>query len=82
MIALPVEPIRNRYPATGTQTSAEPTAGSSDRKIISAPQSSAPLIPRSQNATPPMVPWITAITMLPLTVARTTAVNLSISARL
>ncbi len=36
-------------------------------------------MPSAQKVTPPIAPWITAMTMLPLTVARTTAVKRAIS---
>ena len=70
-------PATRKYAATGTQTSAAPTAGSSDRKAISTAQSRAPVMPRNQNAMPPSRPWIAATSRLPLTVARTTVPNRS-----
>ena len=68
--------------ATGTQISAEPTAGSSERKAIRVPQSTAPCTPSTPRMKPPRAPCTTATMMLPLTVARTTAVNLAIRLRL
>ena len=74
--------MANRYSATGPQTSAAPTAGSSDRKAITTAHSSGAWIPSIQNASPPMAPWAAATRKLPFTVARITVVNFSNNSRL
>jgi len=61
--------------AAGPHTIAAPTAGSIEQNVITTPHSKAASIPSIQKVTPPIVPWIIAMMMLPLTVALTTDVN-------
>src|SRR3569832_2358684 len=68
--------------ATDPQINPAPMAGSKDKNAISTPHSSAPCTPRIQNITPPSAPCVAATTMLPLTVARITVMNLSSNCRL
>ena len=52
-----------------------PAIGIRDRKIMTAPQTSAEGRPRAAKARPPRVPWIAAMTSTPLTLAPTTSVT-------
>ena len=76
-------PSPGKYSATGPPGPApRPTAGSSDRKAISVPQSTGAWTPRNQKISPPSATCSMATTTLPLTVARTTVRNLPSRSRL
>ncbi|MNV81295.1 hypothetical protein D3C71_1749530 [compost metagenome] len=70
-------PLSRNQAATGTQTSPAPTAGNSDKNAINTAQSNALGMSRNQKIKPPNAPCVTATSRLPLTVARTTRLNLS-----
>ncbi|MNC32621.1 hypothetical protein D3C75_809830 [compost metagenome] len=67
--------------ATGTQTIPAPTAGNSDRNAINTAQSNTLGMSRNQKIRPPSAPCVIATSRLPLTVARTTRLNLSCKRR-
>src|ERR1700676_5817948 len=55
-IALPQCPCNPSHAAAGTQISADPTTGTSEKNAISTPQNSVVGIPVSAKDTPPSVP--------------------------
>src|SRR5438876_8948235 len=68
--AFPQCPFSPIQIAAGTQISADPTTGTSEKNAISTAQKSGDEIPTSVNASPPSAPCIAAITKATATLAK------------
>ena len=72
-IACPKCPVAKSTIAPGTQTSADPTSGSTDAMAVTVPQTMEFGNPSTANARPTSRPWAIATTTTPSTVAIVTS---------